>query len=110
MRSILKNNRTRIVVIMLLTAMVCIAYVGFNAYSSKLQYEINKINSEIQMTEYKLANLEVKIESATNVDSLEARALEMGLIHPGFDRIITLKSAETQLTDFAMALKQNAYN
>ena len=109
MRSIFKS-KAQIVIFLVLIAVVCVLQVGLNAYSSKLQYEINKINSEIQITSYKAANLEVKIQSATNVNNLEGRALEMGLIYPDFDRIITVKSAETKPTDFAAALKQNAYN
>ena len=104
------KNKVKIIIIMILTAVVCISYVGLNAYSSKLQYEINKINSEIQMTSYKAANLEVKIQSATSISTLEDKALEMGLIYPGFDRIVTIRNAETQPRDFAAALKQNAYN
>ena len=109
MKAIVKN-KVKIIIIMILTAIVCISYVGLNAYSSKLQYEINKINSDIQITSYKAANLEVKIQSATNVRNLENKALEMGLIYPDFIRIVTIKSADTQLNDFATALKQNAYN
>jgi cell division protein FtsL len=104
------KNKVKIIIIMILTAVVCISYVGLNAYSSKLQYEINKINSEIQMTSYKVANLEVKIQSATNISTLEDKALEMGLIYPNFERIVTIRNAENQPRDFATALKQNAYN
>ena len=109
MKAIFKN-RVKIIIIMLLTAIVCISYVGLNAYSSKLQYEINRLNSEIQTTTYKAATLEVKIQTATNIDNLESRALEMGLIYPGFDRIITIRQFESEPRDFATALKQNAYN
>ncbi len=104
------RNRFKIIGIMIITAAICIAYVGLNAYSSKLQYEINKINSEIQTTTYKAANLEVSIKSATSIDTLESRAMEMGLVYPSFDRIVTIRSANTQFRDFATALKQNAYN
>ena len=78
--------------------------------SRAYEREINRINSEIQMTSYKAANLEVKIQSATSISTLEDKALEMGLIYPGFDRIVTIRNAETQPRDFAAALKQNAYN
>ena len=110
MSALFKNNKVKIVIIMILTAVICISYVGLNAYSSKLQYELNTINSEIQASSYRAANLEVKIQSATSVDGLEAKALEMGLIHPGFDRIITLRKDDAPVTNFATALKQNAYN
>ena len=109
MRAIFKN-KAKIIIIMILTAAICVLYVGLNAYSSKLQYEINKLNSEIQITSYKAANLEVKIQSATNVNNLEGRAMELGMIYPGFDRMVTIRNAESQPVDFAMALKQNAYN
>ena len=104
------RNRAKIIIIMILTAVVCISYVAWNAYSSKLQYEINQINSEVQKESYKVANLEVRINSATNINNLESRAMEMGLIYPGFDRIITIRNQGTGVTDFATALKQNVYN
>ena len=106
----INRNKAKIIIIMILIAAVCISYVGLNAYSSKLQYEINRINSDIQLTSYKTANLEVKIKSATNINTLESKALEMGLIYPGFDRIITIRNTGEEPRDFATALKQNAYN
>ena len=104
----LSMNKIKIVICLFAAAAVGLLLVGFNAYSSKLQYEINMINAQTAEKSYEIANLEVKIESATNVNNLEERALELGLIYPDFDRIITIKSTEGVVHDFASALMQNA--
>lgn len=99
--------KIRIIALLLLTAALSLLLVAFNAYSSKLQYEINNINAKTQENSYKAANLQVKIQSATNVNNLEDRAFEMGLVYPTFDNIVCLKSSEDTVTDLAMALRQN---
>lgn len=105
-----KGFRAKLIAIFVMTALVCVMFVACNAYSSKLQYEINKINAQAQESSYKIANLQVKIHSATNVNNLESRAMEMGLVYPDFEKIITLKSGEETITDLATALRQNSYN
>lgn len=109
MQSILKS-RTKLIAILLAIAFVSLMLVGLNAYSSQLQYEINSVNSAIQESNYKIATLEVKIKSATNVANLEDRALAMGLVYPGFDNIVYLHESQESMQDFATALRQNAYN
>lgn len=109
MQSILRD-RTKLIVILVSIAIVCLLLVGLNAYSSKLQYEINDVNSKIQESNYKIATLEVKIKSATNVANLEDRALAMGLVYPGFDNIVYIKGADSSVQDFATALRLNAYH
>lgn len=102
--------RRNIILLLILTAIICILLVFSNAYSSKLQYEINQINAQAQENSYKIANLRVKIQTATNVNNLESRAFEMGLVYPSFDNIVSLKSSDDLVTDLAMALRQNANN
>ena len=99
--------KIKIIALLLLIAALSLLLIGFNAYSSELQYDINKINAKAQESSYKIANLQVKIQSATNVNNLEDRAFEMGLIYPSFDNILCLKTSEETVSDLAMALRQN---
>lgn len=103
-----KLNKLKIVLYLFAAAAVGLLLVGFNAYSSKLQYDINDLNSQIHEKSYERANLEVKIYNSTNVTNLESRALELGLIYPDFDRIITVKGNEGMVQNFASALMKNA--
>ena len=109
MKSTLKI-RVKVIALFVLTAAVCLLLVAFNAYSSQLQYEINDLNAQSQENSFKIANLKVKIQSATNVNNLEERAFEMGLVYPDFSNMAVLKTSEEPITDLAMALKQNAFN
>lgn len=109
MQTLIKD-RVKLIAILVVIAAVCLLLVGMNAYSSKLQYEINSVNSQIQEANYKIATLEVKIKSATNVANLEDRALSMGLVYPGFDSIIYIRGVSEEVQDFATALRQNAYH
>jgi len=106
----LLRARNKLIVILLIIAIVCIGIVALNAYSSKLQYEINSLNSQVQESNYEIANLEVKIKSATNIANLEDRALAMGLVYPSFDKIVYVKLSDSVVEDFATALRQNAHN
>lgn len=110
--NVLKNKKKMValtIMALVVTAALSIGLVALNAYSSKLQYQINSINNETQASDYRIANLQVKIKTATNVANLEDRAIQMGLVYPGFSNIVYVKDTGAGVQDFATALKLNAY-
>ena len=109
MKAVLKD-KTGIIVILLALTLFCIALISATAYSSRLQYDINNLNSQISQREWSQRNLEAQIKSANTLSSLENEALSMGLVYPTFDEIVYLEEPGSQeLQDFALALRVTAY-
>ena len=105
-----KRDIRAVIVITLIISAMLIFLIGLTAQCSKLQYEINSINRQIQESERAIQNLEVKIKSASNINNLEDRALALGLVYPDFDDIIYLDEASAgTIEDFASTLKETAY-
>lgn len=104
-----RRDRFRLIVLMVVICVFCIAIVGISAWSAELQYDINKINSQIQQTEREVQNLQVMIKKASNINNLQSRAEELGMVFPGFDQIAYLDTGEPEIVDFATALKQTVY-
>lgn len=104
------KNLTRggIVAVLLLICVTLLFFVGLDAYSSKIQYDINQINKEIETTEKEIANLEVKIKSATNISTIERKALELGMIYPSFDQIVYIQG-DSSIEEFGVALMESVY-
>ena len=98
----------RIIALMIAVAVIFIALIGINAYSAKLQFELNSLNKKIQEKERSIQNLEVEIKSASNINNLEQKAINLGLVYPDFDQIMYLDEGEP-LEEFALALKEAVY-
>ena len=104
-----RRDLVRVILLMIVICIFCIAIVWISAWSSELQYDINTINSQIQQTEREVQNLQVQIKKASNINNLQTRAEELGMVYPDFDQIAYLDSGEPAIADFATALKQTVY-
>jgi len=89
---------------------VLLCFVGITAYTAKVQYDINKLNSRIAETQTDIKMLEVRIKSASNITNLEERAIELGFVYPEFDQVRYLAADNEPMHDFALALMEAAYN
>ena len=103
------RDKIRVLTVILFTGMICLGMITLSAHSSRLQYEINTLNKQIQESERIIRSLEVQIKSASNITNLEARAVELGLIYPEYDRIVYLDSNIAGVEDLALALMETAY-
>jgi hypothetical protein len=103
------RHRVQFFVLIIVCGFVFIGLIGLNAFSSKLQYDINMLNKEILSVERVVQNLEVDIKTATNITTVEARAILFGMVYPTFEEMIYLDSGTGVLEDFALALRESAY-
>ncbi len=103
-----RQSKIMMIVFMLVLCLVLLVQVWVTARAAEIQYEINSLNRQILSTRREVQNLEVKIKSSYNINTLEARAKELGMVYPNFEQIVYLKT-ETEIVDFATALKQAAY-
>ena len=107
-QNIYKITRRGIVAILLVLCMAFLFFVGLDAHTSKVQYDINQINKQISEAEKQITKLEVKIKSATNITSIERKALELGMIYPSFDQIVYVNSG-SNIEEFALALMESVF-
>ena len=105
-----RSYKGKVVAELLLIFVLMLAVIGITAYNSKIQYDINKMNNQIAETQKEIQNLQVQIKTAANITNLESRALELGLVYPNYDQIVSLESQEANIEDFALALMESAYH
>lgn len=104
-----RKQRAQAFILLILCGFVAIALIAVNAFSSKIQYDINMLNRQILAVERTVQNLEVKIQTANSIACVEAKALGMGMVYPSFEEMIYLDEGEDVEKDFALALRELAY-
>ena len=103
------RQRIQSFVFVIICGFIFIGLIALNAFSSKLQYDINMLNKEILSVERVVQNLEVDIKTATNITTVEARAISIGMVYPTFEEMVYLDSGTGVIEDFALALRESAY-
>ncbi len=103
-----KISRSGLIVMLLVTCMAFLFFVGLDAHTSKVQYDINQINKQISEAEKQITKLEVEIKSATNITTVEQKALGLGMVYPDIDQIIYIQG-DSDIEDFALALMESVY-
>jgi cell division protein FtsL len=100
--------------LLLLTAFVgvlCIGLILSTAYAASVKYHINTMIKENQVIQGEIENLNVKIESASNIQIVEEKATtELGMVYPGTEQLVYIDGTKEAEKDFAMVLKEQAYN
>ena len=73
----------------------CIAIIFMQACASSINYSINTLNQEINVLEGDIDNLNVQLNSCVGLDYVEDyAATQLGMIYPGNDQYIYVKSLE----------------
>lgn len=103
------RQRTQAFFLLVLCGFVFIGLIGVNAFSSKMQYDINTLNRQILSVERTVQNLEVEIQTATSIATVEAKAMTMGMVYPTFQEMVYLDGQAGIQEDFALALRESAY-
>lgn len=99
--------------LLLLTAFIgvlCIGVILTTAYAASIKYHINTMIKENTVIQGEIENLNVKIESASNIQIVEAKATELGMVYPTAEQLVFIDGTQAPVKDFAMALKEQAYN
>jgi len=105
------KDRLRLLILILFVGVTGIGLIVANAYASSVQHHINTIIKDSRVVQGEIENLNVKIESASNIQIIEQRALnEIGMVYPGPDDLVYINNTETEKAqDFAMLIKEGAY-
>jgi cell division protein FtsL len=105
------KDRLRLLLLTVLVGALCVGLIVSNAYAASVKHHINTLIKENQIIQGEIDNLDVMIESASNIQVVEARAIaELGMLYPGTEQIVFLDGPAEPIRDFALVLKEQAYN
>jgi cell division protein FtsL len=104
-------DRRKLMVFILVVGFVFITAIVASAYAASIAYSNNELKSEINMLQGEVDALSIDIESASNVQTIEKRAIEeLGMVYPRNDQYIEIAGQEAPGSDFALLLKAAAFN
>jgi predicted PurR-regulated permease PerM len=105
----MKRSDVRIIAcVLILCCIIFLLFVGLDAKASEVQYQINNLNNRISESENRIRTLEVKIKTASNISTIEKKALAMGMKYPGYDQMVHL-GEQSEINEFALALIESVY-
>ena len=105
------KDKTRLIMLIVFLGTLCIGIIVSTAYAAKLQYDINTILNENNILQGEIDNLNVAIKKESNISIIEEKATsELGMIYPQGSQIVRLGEKKVEVSDFAMTLKEQAYN
>ena len=105
------KDKTRLIMLIVFLGTLCIGIIVSTAYAAKLQYDINTILNENNILQGEIDNLNVAIKKESNIAIIEEKATsELGMIDPQGSQIVRLGEKKVEVSDFAMTLKEQAYN
>ncbi len=105
------KDRFRLLLLMIFIGVLGVAVIISAAYSAQLKYDINTLISENAVIEGEIGNLNVALKKETNIAVIEKRAMEeLGMTYPYGSQIVYLGGEKEIGSEFAMLLKEQAYN
>ncbi len=108
---ITSKDKFRLLFLTIFAGIICIGLILSTAYAASVKYNINSLIKENAVIQGEIENLNVKIESAANIQIVETRACaELGMVYPTADKLVFINGQKPEMKDFALALKEVAYN
>ncbi|HWQ79687.1 MAG TPA: hypothetical protein VN381_12750 [Anaerovoracaceae bacterium] len=105
------KDKFRLLLFTAFVGVLCIGLILSTAYAASVKYHINTMIKENQVIQGEIENLNVKIESASNIQIVEARAsAELGMVYPSAGQLVFIDGSQEAVKDFALVLKEQAYN
>ncbi|NLK71573.1 MAG: hypothetical protein GX285_00965 [Clostridiales bacterium] len=89
---------------------MCIVMIMASAYTSQIKYNINVVSKNINVLEGEIENIVVEIEKESKIVFIEEKAInQLGMIYPSGEQIVFLENPIKQ-TNFAAAMREEAYH
>lgn len=105
------KDRAAMLLFAVFIGVLCIGAIIATAYSASLKYEINSMIAANEEIKRDIETLNVKIKTSVNIATVEERAInELGMVYPMSHQIVYISSESEPSNDFAMLLKEQAYN
>lgn len=89
---------------------LCISLIIGSAYAAKIKFQTNTIIKETSVLQGEIENLNVEIKSQNSIETIESKAInDYGMVYPDASEYIKLTDSNAP-KDFALALKQQAFD
>ncbi len=109
--SVTPRDRVAMIFLTIIIGMLCVSVIITTAYSASIKYEINNIIKENGVITGEIENLTVKLNQANNIQAIEQKAMaELGMIYPDTNEFVYIKPEDEPVRDFALLLREEAYN
>jgi len=104
-------DRGRLMAYIVIMGIILVGIVTASAYTAGLNYEINNMRAANDEIAQDIELLTVELKTATNVAVIEEKAInDLGMVYPAAGSIVYISKETEPVTDFAMLLKEQAYN
>lgn len=106
-----QQEKKRILIGAVIIGLICIIMVVVTAYAAELRVENNGLISENEAVQGEIDTLNIKIKSANNIEHIEKVATQkLGMVYPSEGECVYLKDSDAPEGNFAMVIKEQAYN
>lgn len=106
----IKNDKRILLFTIILIGIIGLGLVVTTAYAANIKYQINETIKQNEMIRGEIENLKVKVNEATNIQTLEIKAqTELGMVYPKTEEFVFIAAEEEPPADFAMIIKSVAY-
>lgn len=104
------KDKMHILALIIALGVLFVGMIITTAFAATIQYNTNKIIKENNEIQAEIENLEVKLNVATNIEAIEAKAEAQGMVYPETGQIVRLSVSEKAPEGFAQMMKNQAYN
>lgn len=105
------KDKFHLAMLIVLSGVLCVGLIVATAYAANLKFEINRTIMANNALTGEIENLNMKIEKNTNIAAIESKAVnELGMSYALPEQIVYIEKQKTVQSDFAVILKEEAYN
>lgn len=106
-----RQDKKRLLTGAVVVGLICIIMVVVTAYAAELKVENNTLMASNETIQGEIDTLGIKIKSANNIEHIEKVATgKLGMVYPEEGECIYVSDEDAPLENFAMAIKEQAYN
>ena len=98
------------IISMVLAGALLISTIWMSARATEIKYEINQVKNENTVLQNEIARLDIKIESANSIETIEEYATDkLKMQYPKASQCIYVKAGEKASADLVSRIKEKAY-
>lgn len=104
------RDKGRMLWVIIVFGIICLGIIVSSAYGAAVNYSNNQIREENIALQGEVDSLNVEIQTANNIASIEKKALAQGMIYPEGAQFVVVSSQEKPEEGFAGLLKEQAFH
>lgn len=102
------RDKAKVLLFTAFIGLLCICIIMVTAYGAQAQYNLNKTLAKCESLEGEIADLSAAIKTAGNIVLVEELALDMGMVYPTYQEVVSLTAGKNGGEDLGIALKSIA--